>query len=196
MLKPLEKTDTKTRILEAANAISLKLGPAHLSLEVVAAEAGISKGGLLYHFPSKQALLRALVARYVDAMRADMEAMAPGWRLPNGPALTAAVAYLEIGGQFICQSEEPMAGVLAAMAEDPGFIAPMLAFRNEVSALFRRCPRPAQAHMVFLASQGIVHICMTDPGSHGGQDVARLFGDLKALLLEGQATPADAQAVA
>ncbi len=185
-VKLLEKTDTKTRILEAANAISLKLGPAHLSLEGVAAEAGISKGGLLYHFPSKQALLRAVVARHVDTMRSDMDAMAPGWQRPDGPALAGALAYLTVGGQLLCQSEEPMAGCLAAMAEDPGFIAPMLAFRDEVSALFRRCPDPAQAHMVFLATQGIIHICMTDPGSHGGQDVARLFGDLQTLLVLGQ----------
>lgn len=185
--KLLDKTDTKTRILEAANAMSLKLGPAHLSLEVVAAEAGISKGGLLYHFPSKQALLRALVARHVEGMRRDMDKIAPGWQVPGGPALAGAVAYLAISGELLRQAEKPMAGCLAAMAEDPGFIAPMLKFREEVSALFGRCPNPAQAALVFLASQGIVHICMTDPGSQGGQDVARMFNDLQTALIRGQA---------
>jgi len=38
-----------------------KQGAPHLTLEAVAAEAGISKGGLLYHFPSKDALWQGLL---------------------------------------------------------------------------------------------------------------------------------------
>lgn len=36
-------------------------GIAALSLNAVAREAGVSKGGLLHHFPNKQALIFALV---------------------------------------------------------------------------------------------------------------------------------------
>lgn len=45
-------SDTKQRILDAAAEIARELGPGHLSLEAVATRAGVSKGGLLYHFPS------------------------------------------------------------------------------------------------------------------------------------------------
>ena len=43
-------------------------------MEVVAQSAGVSKGGLLYHFPSKESLLSALAQRYVDNMEQCIEA--------------------------------------------------------------------------------------------------------------------------
>ncbi|MDO8275460.1 MAG: TetR/AcrR family transcriptional regulator, partial [Serpentinimonas sp.] len=45
--------DTRNALLEATNTVILRDGIAHLTLEAVAKEAGVSKGGLLYHFPSK-----------------------------------------------------------------------------------------------------------------------------------------------
>jgi AcrR family transcriptional regulator len=48
------------RILEAAGRIVTTLGAAHLSLDLVAEMAAVSKGGLLYHFHNKESLLTAL----------------------------------------------------------------------------------------------------------------------------------------
>src|SRR5690242_2095382 len=43
----------RDRILEAAERVVAEIGAARLTLDVVAQAAGVSKGGLLYHFPSK-----------------------------------------------------------------------------------------------------------------------------------------------
>jgi AcrR family transcriptional regulator len=53
--------DTRQRILTAACAIVVRDGYASLTLDAVAKEAAVSKGGLLYHFPSKRALLEGMV---------------------------------------------------------------------------------------------------------------------------------------
>lgn len=58
----------RERILEAAERVVMDVGAARLTLEAVAQAAGVSKGGLLYHFPSKESLLGALSHRFVDAM--------------------------------------------------------------------------------------------------------------------------------
>lgn len=50
-------------------------GTLRLTLEAVAAEAGISKGGLLYHFPSKDSLLLGLLMDEHMSMAQD------GWNL-------------------------------------------------------------------------------------------------------------------
>ncbi|WP_280490871.1 TetR/AcrR family transcriptional regulator [Nocardia asiatica] len=58
--------DTRDRILDALETLLLQKGMAHVTLENVAATAGVSKGGLLYHFKTKDALLAGLVRRLAD----------------------------------------------------------------------------------------------------------------------------------
>jgi AcrR family transcriptional regulator len=50
-------------------------GQSATTLEAVAARAGVSKGGLLYHFRSKEALAEALIDRLDELVREDLEAM-------------------------------------------------------------------------------------------------------------------------
>ncbi|WP_280272431.1 TetR/AcrR family transcriptional regulator [Nocardia wallacei] len=56
-------TTTRDRILDALESLLLDKGMSQVTLENVAAAAGVSKGGLLYHFKSKDALLAGLVRR-------------------------------------------------------------------------------------------------------------------------------------
>ena len=65
--------NTRDRILNAAESRLLAMGPAGLVLDAVAADAGISKGGLLYHFPSKEALVEGAELRVVDEVLACAE---------------------------------------------------------------------------------------------------------------------------
>lgn len=59
--------DKIERILAAASKILADGGyMTRFSLSAVAAEAGVSKGGLLHHFPSKEALLRGLSENLID----------------------------------------------------------------------------------------------------------------------------------
>lgn len=52
--------DTKLKILQAAARIITTEGVLTLTLAAVAKEANISKGGLLYHFPNKNALMNGM----------------------------------------------------------------------------------------------------------------------------------------
>ena len=49
----------------------LTSGAVHLTLDAVAERAGVSKGGLLYHFPSKESLLQAMVDRNMRRLSRD-----------------------------------------------------------------------------------------------------------------------------
>ncbi|MEV6656744.1 TetR/AcrR family transcriptional regulator [Nocardia fluminea] len=66
-------SDTRDRILDALETLLLERGAAQMTLDNVAAAAGVSKGGLLYHFKSKDALLIGLVQRLGDRARAQLE---------------------------------------------------------------------------------------------------------------------------
>ncbi|WP_159792638.1 TetR/AcrR family transcriptional regulator [Puerhibacterium puerhi] len=65
--------DTRRLVLDAAAEVIRTHGVA-ASLDVVAQHAGVSKGGLLYHFPSKDALVVALAQEMNEAFRGAVRA--------------------------------------------------------------------------------------------------------------------------
>ncbi|MEJ4100245.1 TetR/AcrR family transcriptional regulator [Corynebacterium mastitidis] len=67
--------ETRSLILGAAARLVRMHGPG-VSLSAIAREARVSKGGLLYHFPSKNDLLHGLVEDFVLRFRAEVEATA------------------------------------------------------------------------------------------------------------------------
>ena len=54
-------TITKDKICEAAMQLAIRDGLLAMTLENVAKQAGISKGGVMYHFPSKDELVRGVL---------------------------------------------------------------------------------------------------------------------------------------
>jgi AcrR family transcriptional regulator len=63
MIPRRDPEHTRERLLRAAIDFVSSNGAANLTLDAVATCAGVSKGGLLHHFPSKQALVHALMER-------------------------------------------------------------------------------------------------------------------------------------
>src|SRR5215472_10297341 len=68
--------DVKTRILDAAQRAFLKRGYQGASLDEIAATAPASKPTIYAHFPGKQALFEAVVARVIERLP-DFEGFAP-----------------------------------------------------------------------------------------------------------------------
>jgi AcrR family transcriptional regulator len=52
-------------ILDAAERVVVRNGAAHLTLDAVAAEAGISKASVIYDYKTKQQLIKAVIERRV-----------------------------------------------------------------------------------------------------------------------------------
>ena len=109
-------------ILSAAEAIVSEEGAAQLTLDAVAERAGISKGGLLYNFPTKEKLLRAMLARLLDRCDADCAAECEGRDTDPAAALKA---YIEVGFRATKDRKRVSAALLAAGANDPRLLAPV-----------------------------------------------------------------------
>lgn len=63
----------RERILSAATRVARDEGIAAVTFERVAQVSGVSRGGIVYHFPSKEALLRGLHAFIAEAWEHQME---------------------------------------------------------------------------------------------------------------------------
>ena len=57
----MPRVSKRIQLLQAAAAIVDEQGSEYLTLDAVAKKAGVSKGGLLYHFKNKFALIQGLV---------------------------------------------------------------------------------------------------------------------------------------
>ncbi len=145
---------TGRAILAAANRIVQERGVEHLTLDLTAQEAGVSKGGLLYHFPSKEALIRGMIQDYLDRFTADLEAAA---RQPEnqGPGRWTR-AYLYTTYDDYQRSPRMSSGLLAAVATNPALLAPMQqAFEQWVQRLEQDGLDPTTAMIVRLAVDGL-----------------------------------------
>jgi AcrR family transcriptional regulator len=72
----------RDRILDAFEELLVQQGERGTTLEAVAAAAGVSKGGLLYHFGGKEALVEGLLARMTALAREDVERLRQAERGP------------------------------------------------------------------------------------------------------------------
>lgn len=67
--------ETRRKILEAAAEMIGRHGTT-VPVSDIAKHAGVSKGGLLYHFPSKEALLVGLATELMTAFREEVQQLA------------------------------------------------------------------------------------------------------------------------
>jgi AcrR family transcriptional regulator len=74
----MARTDTRQRIQEVARELFRAHGVTQVSLQQIAAELGITKPALYYHFSSREDLVRSIVQPIIDeeeAFLADQEAL-------------------------------------------------------------------------------------------------------------------------
>ena len=150
------RANARDRILDAALAVSEQIGAAHLTLDAVAAEAGVSKGGLLYHFASKDALLTAMVDRQIGLYQAALERARQ--RYPDTPA-GYVQAYLD------AQIEKRRSGfnepqtirsIIAAAVNTPDLMArPRQLHVEHLDALRANGPKFLDALLISLALDGL-----------------------------------------
>ncbi len=150
------KTSALTRkaILEAANRIVLEQGVDHLTLEAAAAAAGISKGGLLYHFPNKEALIVGMIQAYLERFTTDYNTSAE--KEPDDTPGRWTRAYLET--TFADNERIPRlsSGLLAAIATDPSLLAPLQrTFADWVAQLSLDGIDPVTATIIRLVADGV-----------------------------------------
>jgi AcrR family transcriptional regulator len=120
--------NARERILDAAERLALREGVATLTLDRVAAEAAVSKGGLLYHFTSKEALIEGMVERQLRAFEQSLEVALAAE--PVGPGRrTRALLRASFGSATRPAKRERQATValLAAVVNRPSLLDPVRA---------------------------------------------------------------------
>ena len=148
----LPRPNSREKILAAAADVAREAGPGSLSLEAVALRAGVSKGGLLYNFPTKAKLMQGLVERYMSEFEQALEAL----RADNRENESLLSSYIRLSAQE-CQAPKPSASwIFSAIAEDPEFLTPIKGFHRQLFERLKAQTRDTRALLIcYLAIEGM-----------------------------------------
>lgn len=124
--------DTKRLILDAAGRLFGEAGTG-VSLADVADAAGVSKGGLIYHFPSKEDLLTSLAHDLMEQFRNEVEQAAEVE--PEGTVGRLTRAYIRVS--FADAADEKSLRDYIALAVNLMFEPSLLEISREDAAKWR-----------------------------------------------------------
>lgn len=182
---------TREQIIDAALSVVRSQGVSALTLDEAARLAGISKGGVLYHFKSKEALIQGMVARLSSQceslQQAHYDQLSPG---PNRWARALVATSFDPAAPTM---DPAGCALLAAIATNPSLLEPL---EGTIDTAFRRLTEdsqdPSMALLVALAMDGLwLHRLV---GSPVMDETRRLAIREKALELLGDTTSTESPA--
>jgi AcrR family transcriptional regulator len=143
---------TRERLLLAAAGLVASEGPSALTLERAAAAAHISKGALLYHFKSKDALVEALIKKALAQFDAAAEAVSTR----DASHGSFVRAYAKVSFDTDSNTPEAAAGLLAAVTTNIDLLDPAKSRHAEIQKRLEADGiSPALATLVRLAADGL-----------------------------------------
>ncbi len=159
-------SQAKTKILSAAAAVVGRSGAAHLTIDAVAAEAELSKGGVLYHFPNKRAILEGMLDRLISRYSERISR----FEAELGDEPDAAIRAVILADRGQDAEERSMAlALLAAAAEDPELLAPARAVVGQwFEAVEQSSGNVQLGILLLLATEGLRFLDMLDLLPAGG----------------------------
>ncbi|MER8371381.1 TetR/AcrR family transcriptional regulator [Mesorhizobium sp. M1409] len=147
----VQRTNSREKILAAAADVARESGPGSLSLEAVASRAGVSKGGLLYNFPTKAKLMQGLVEGYLREFEQALDSARANDKDENPLAV-----YIRLSAND-CEEKRPSASwIFSAIAEDPDFMTPIKTFKRQLfERLKGETPDLKSLLVCYLAIEGL-----------------------------------------
>jgi AcrR family transcriptional regulator len=143
----------RAKVLEAARAIVESKGAGHLTFEELSAVSGVTRGGITYHFPTKEALLKGLI----EADIADWERTASTLESGCGCSRTAAVM-----GQIRCNLDPLdaghkrfVSGLMGAAMTDPSLLDPIREHQRRKFADWEWDEASLKRYLMLLAAEGV-----------------------------------------
>jgi AcrR family transcriptional regulator len=172
-------SDTRRQLLEAANRVILRDGAGKLTLDAIAKEAKISKGGLLYHFSNKKSLIEAMLehqfAPFENALARDATSE-PG-------SFTRAVIRNSIGVPGV-ETQQFEAALIVGLVEEPALLDVVRPrYKTWQDRLEQDGIDPAKATLIRLALDGLYLAELFQLGAPSLEVRQRLF-DLMLELAE------------
>lgn len=149
------RTIDRDAVLDATQRVVARDGAAGLTLDAVAAEAGISKASVLYDYGTKQALMKAFIERRIAAEDSRIgeikERLGP---VPNSAIRARLASELR---DLTDEDRSVALSLCALVAQDAELRAPIQEMmRRRIARVLETSTQPRGAQLAFLAIEGLM----------------------------------------
>lgn len=190
-----EASDSQEAVLQVALSCFVEQGFHGTSMRDIAGRAGTSIAAIYYHFPSKAALLRAIMTRVTEDLLAVLQqARAVLKKKDDAAALLAALvrAYVRFHTE---RREEAFVGNSELRSLGADDLTHVIALRDKVSAQFNdaiaaglrqgafHCPHPREAGLALMTMCTAVASWYRPGGPATSQDIADRYAALALAML-------------
>ena len=142
----------RDKILEAARRIVESRGAGHLTFDELSTESGVTRGGITYHFKTKEALLRGLIEADMSDWEAEAGQLAKDCSCPR---------EAQILGQIRCNLDTRdeghhrfVSGLMSAAITDPTLLDPIRNWQKQKFADWAWNDADLFRYLLVLAAEG------------------------------------------
>ena len=168
-------------ILNAAEAVVVRDGAAHLTLDAVAEQAGISKASVIYDYKSKQALIQAVIERRVANDKALLQELTDS--LGDVPSAV-------MRGRILASTEPPLddaravaVNLCAALAQDAELRSGIQKEQaNNIASILKTSDSPRGALLAYLALEGLKILEYLDLHTWPERERSRILREINWLV--------------
>ncbi|MEO0975050.1 MAG: TetR/AcrR family transcriptional regulator [Pseudomonadota bacterium] len=175
-------------VLSAARRIVIERGAGALTFEELAAESGVTRGGITYHFSTKEDLLAALVEEDIKQWREVGESLAPPELDYVTGELVASIrhAACKAAGE---ENRRFVSGMIAAAALNPVLLQPCRDYFQSLFPKGRWSERDLRRALVRLAADGLFWTEVFDLYEFPPSARKRLVALMEQLAIDAGDTP-------
>jgi AcrR family transcriptional regulator len=168
---------SRNAALEAATRIIARDGPGRLTLDAIARESGLSKGGVMHQFRTKEAVLKALLERQMEHFEEfSTRYMAKVSETSANPNLATQLATVR---EAATSPNSAALALVAAMVENPGLmVLPREREMKRVEAIKAEAADPELALLRWAAARGLLLSGLFGMSPLGKDEHQRLFARL------------------
>ena len=169
-------------LLECAAKIAADQGISGVTVQAVADSAGVTKGGLFHHFPSKQALLDGMVDALLEKLDAEIDSSIAEDPVPYGSFTRAYVKSVFVGKAF--GFETPWSTLFVAVIGDSVLRRRWGEWFGERLERHKATDDDLTLHVVRLAADGAWLSYVTADSKVGGLELDALRAHLLSLTVK------------
>lgn len=159
----MKRNETREKIFKAAMQLAARDGLLTLTLDNVAEESGLSKGGVMHHFATKEALLSGVIMHFTDQVEREMTRLVAEDPKPTYRWARAMLRMMTAGDDDpseLAQSRQTMErfmlSVMAATVHNPEIVKPIQAIGQRLRGRLTSVPEEGLEQLImWLAMDGL-----------------------------------------